>query len=178
MYSDFLFSNPLLSRSSPTITISTAWTPHARPWRALKRYYQARVARLSNQHICLLCWWTIVLLRRASRYLLWSALRNQGIQLASTSSYTSSFSSLVQYLTSISLIHRYAIQDWLHWLKHDCGLRASAFMVDCAKTESEAISSVFPHSKIFYCNFHVAQLWEKHLKQKISVRVYASVALF
>ncbi|KAF8906936.1 hypothetical protein BGZ58_006232, partial [Dissophora ornata] len=34
--------------------------------------------------------------------------------------------------------------------------------------ESEAISSVFPHSKIFYCDFHVAQLWEKHLKQKTS----------
>ncbi|KAG0271615.1 hypothetical protein BGZ96_005731, partial [Linnemannia gamsii] len=62
----------------------------------------------------------------------------------------------------------YAIQDWLHWLKYECGLRASAFMVDCAKTESEAISSVFPHSKIFYCNFHVAQLWEKHLKEKTS----------
>ncbi|KAF9169588.1 hypothetical protein BGX20_010107 [Mortierella sp. AD010] len=63
---------------------------------------------------------------------------------------------------------RYLIQAWLRWLKYECGLRTSAFMVDCAKTESEAISSVFPHSRIFYCDFHVAQLWEKHLKQKTS----------
>lgn len=75
-----------------------------------------------------------------------------------------------QYLISTSSIHRYLIQHWLHWLKNECGLKTAAFMVDCALTESEAISSVFPHSRIFYCDFHVAQLWERHLKLKSLVR--------
>lgn len=58
---------------------------------------------------------------------------------------------------------RYPIIRWLDWLKIECGLKTDAFMVDCAEAESYAIGTVFPESRIHYCDFHVAQLWEKQL---------------
>jgi hypothetical protein len=73
------------------------------------------------------------------------------------------------------LIQRYLIQAWLRWLKDECGLRTAAFMVDCAVTESEAISTAFPDARILYCDFHVAQLWERHLKEERSVWLYVHV---
>ncbi|KAF9080187.1 hypothetical protein BGX27_005673, partial [Mortierella sp. AM989] len=36
-------------------------------------------------------------------------------------------------------------------------------MVDCAEAESYAIEAVFPAARIYYCDFHVDQLWEKQL---------------
>jgi len=53
-------------------------------------------------------------------------------------------------------------------------------MVDCAETESLAISAVFPAAKIFYCAFHVAQLWEKHLRKYGSVggRIYSEYVAY
>ncbi|KAF9992691.1 hypothetical protein BGZ80_008448, partial [Entomortierella chlamydospora] len=58
----------------------------------------------------------------------------------------------------------YSLIPWLQWLKNSCGLRTTAFMVDCAVTEHAAIRATFPNAKILYCFFHVSQLWEKHLK--------------
>ncbi|KAK5814309.1 hypothetical protein F5H01DRAFT_22996 [Linnemannia elongata] len=58
---------------------------------------------------------------------------------------------------------RYPIIRWLDWLKIECGLKTDAFMVDCAEAESYAIGTVFFESRIHYCDFHVAQLWEKQL---------------
>ncbi|KAF8906390.1 hypothetical protein BGZ58_006294, partial [Dissophora ornata] len=54
---------------------------------------------------------------------------------------------------------------WLTWLKNDCGLKMSKFMVDCSVVESEALKQVFPNAAIYYCLFHVGQNWEKRLKK-------------
>jgi len=43
-------------------------------------------------------------------------------------------------------------------------------MVDCAVTESEAILDVFPEASVYYCHFHVAQIWERHMKSCCKVR--------
>ncbi|KAF8945467.1 hypothetical protein BGZ47_002575 [Haplosporangium gracile] len=58
------------------------------------------------------------------------------------------------------------IQLYLHhapydWLKNDFGLKKDAFMVNCAEAESHAIGTIFPKTRIHYCDFHVGQLWEK-----------------
>lgn len=49
-------------------------------------------------------------------------------------------------------------------------------MVDCAEAETHAIGVVFPESKIYYCDFHVGQLWEKHMF-KFSVQISLSLSL-
>jgi len=43
-------------------------------------------------------------------------------------------------------------------------------MVDCAVTESEAIMAIFPEASIYYCHFHVGQIWERHMKASCKVR--------
>jgi len=43
-------------------------------------------------------------------------------------------------------------------------------MVDCAKTEHQAIRSAFPHASVYLCLFHVAQIWEKKIQKDASVR--------
>jgi hypothetical protein len=70
---------------------------------------------------------------------------------------------------------RYIIVRWLKWLKTDCGLRTEKFMVDCSVTESAAIVKAFPGSSIYYCHFHVGQLWEKRLKQNTTVRIQSAL---
>ncbi|KAG0218945.1 hypothetical protein BGX31_011471, partial [Mortierella sp. GBA43] len=59
----------------------------------------------------------------------------------------------------------YHIQRWLFWLKSHCNFTAEKFMVDCAITESEAIRAIFPESSIYYCHFHVGQIWERNMKE-------------
>ncbi|KAG0283605.1 hypothetical protein BGZ98_006251, partial [Dissophora globulifera] len=54
---------------------------------------------------------------------------------------------------------------WLTWLKTDCGLKTSKFMVDCSVIETEALKQVFPNVSIYYCSFHVGQAWERKMKQ-------------
>ncbi|KAF9934067.1 hypothetical protein BGZ67_004024 [Mortierella alpina] len=65
---------------------------------------------------------------------------------------------------------QYILVKWLRWLKSDCNLRADKFMADCSVTETEAILKAFPGSLIYYCHFHVGQLWEHHLKKSHSAR--------
>lgn len=43
-------------------------------------------------------------------------------------------------------------------------------MVDCAVTETEAIKAIFPEASIYYCLFHVAQIWERHMKESCKVK--------
>ncbi|KAF8917319.1 hypothetical protein BGZ58_005122, partial [Dissophora ornata] len=62
--------------------------------------------------------------------------------------------------------HVYPIVHWLTWLKDNCGFRTSGFMVDCSVVEHAGIKAVFTKCRLYYCSFHVAQIWERHLKSK------------
>ncbi|GJJ78543.1 hypothetical protein EMPS_10902 [Entomortierella parvispora] len=57
------------------------------------------------------------------------------------------------------------LTSWLLWLKEDCGMNPSKFMVDCSVVESEAIARVFRRMDIYYCSFHVGQAWERKLRE-------------
>ncbi|KAK3805237.1 MAG: hypothetical protein JOS17DRAFT_768795 [Linnemannia elongata] len=61
----------------------------------------------------------------------------------------------------------YIITEWLTWLKTECGLQASKFMVDCSVAESEALKRAFPlpSMEIYFCSFHVGQAWERKLRE-------------
>ncbi|KAF9905597.1 hypothetical protein BX616_000973 [Lobosporangium transversale] len=57
------------------------------------------------------------------------------------------------------------IIKWLSWLKIDCGLNASKFIVDRAVLETEIANAIFPDATIYYSLFHLQQLWEEQLKK-------------
>ncbi|OAQ33601.1 hypothetical protein K457DRAFT_28823 [Linnemannia elongata AG-77] len=59
----------------------------------------------------------------------------------------------------------FLLRKWLTWLKTDCGLQATKFMVDCSITETETLKIVFPSLDIYYCLFHVGQAWERKLRE-------------
>ncbi|KAG0195507.1 hypothetical protein BGX28_001241, partial [Mortierella sp. GBA30] len=53
------------------------------------------------------------------------------------------------------------LRTWLTWVKEECGLLPSKFMVDCSVVETEALKQVFRSLEIYYCKFHVGQAWER-----------------
>jgi hypothetical protein len=72
--------------------------------------------------------------------------------------------------------NRYLIAHWLKWLKDICGLRTNGFMVDCSAVEHAGIKAAFGNCRIYYCSFHIAQIWERHLKSKGMVHYRADLS--
>ena len=56
-----------------------------------------------------------------------------------------------------------ALSVFLKWNPH---LNPKVFMVDFSTAEIEAVTHVFPNSKIFLCNFHCEQAWERWVFKK------------
>ena len=52
------------------------------------------------------------------------------------------------------------------FLKWNPELNPKVFMVDCSISEIEAVTHVFPSSKIFLCDFHREQAWERWVIKK------------
>lgn len=64
-----------------------------------------------------------------------------------------------------SLRTSYILRKWLTWLKDDCKLKATKFMVDCSVAETEALNQSFYAHDVYYCSFHVGQAWERKMRQ-------------
>lgn len=65
--------------------------------------------------------------------------------------------------------NRFHLKKWLCWLRDECSFKTEKFMVDCAITESEAIKAIFPKASIYYCHFHVGQIWERKMRDTCTV---------
>ncbi|KAF9581288.1 hypothetical protein BGW38_001750 [Lunasporangiospora selenospora] len=59
----------------------------------------------------------------------------------------------------------FLLKKWLSWLKDTCRFRVSKFMMDCSPIETEAVQAIFPQAVIYYCLFHVAQIWERRMRK-------------
>ncbi|KAF9994166.1 hypothetical protein BGZ80_007900, partial [Entomortierella chlamydospora] len=70
------------------------------------------------------------------------------------------------FLFTLLVKDRYSIAHWLAWLKDACRFRANGFMVDCSVVEHAGIKAVFSDCQLYYCSFHVAQVWERNLRSK------------
>lgn len=51
-----------------------------------------------------------------------------------------------------------------HWNKH--GIQINNWMVDCSPTKIFALQNVFIDSRVFMCDFHCIQSWNRWLKTK------------
>ncbi|KAK3804606.1 MAG: hypothetical protein JOS17DRAFT_670160, partial [Linnemannia elongata] len=56
------------------------------------------------------------------------------------------------------------LRKWLIWLKDECKLKATKFMVDCSVAETEALDQSFRAHDVYYCSFHVGQAWERRMR--------------
>ncbi|KAI7832858.1 hypothetical protein BC939DRAFT_9182 [Gamsiella multidivaricata] len=61
------------------------------------------------------------------------------------------------------------LRTWLTWVKDECGLNPSKFMIDCSVVETEALKQTFRSLDIYYCKFHVGQAWERKMRDLHSV---------
>jgi hypothetical protein len=68
-----------------------------------------------------------------------------------------------------SLLTSYLLRKWLTWLKDECKLQATKFIVDCSVAKTEALGQVFHAHDIYYCSFHVGQAWDRKMREHYDV---------
>lgn len=73
-----------------------------------------------------------------------------------------------------ALKNRYAIYDWLSWLKNQCRFQCKTWMIDCSDTESAAISKAIADATILACLWHVLEAVAKQSKEKLVSTLFFS----
>ncbi|KAF9112804.1 hypothetical protein BGX27_002730, partial [Mortierella sp. AM989] len=63
----------------------------------------------------------------------------------------------------------HVLRTWLTWVKEECGLEPSKFMIDCSVVKTEALKQTFRLLDIYYCKVHVGQAWEQKMRNLHSI---------